>query len=115
VLLGAFASGAHLYGQSMLMDTFAWDYKLTGVRREGVLSAAFSFVEKACMALGPLIVGVLFSSMGFDKELAPTAEQAPSAVTAMYLGFIWIPVGMQVMSITLLCFYRLTEAELRDG
>jgi hypothetical protein len=35
--------------------------------------------------------------------------------TAMYLGFIWIPVGMQVMSITLLCFYRLTEAELRDG
>ena len=115
VLLGAFASGAHLYGQSMLMDTFAWDYKLTGVRREGVLSAAFSFVEKACMALGPLIIGVLFSSMGFDKDLAPTAEQAPSAVTAMYLGFIWIPVGMQVMSITLLCFYRLTEAELRDG
>jgi len=115
VLLGAFGAGAHLYGQSMLMDTFAWDYKLTGVRREGVLSAAFSFVEKSCMALGPLIIGVLFSSMGFDKDLAPTAEQAPSAVTAMYLGFIWIPVGMQVMSITLLCFYRLTEAELRDG
>jgi len=113
VLLGAFASGAHLYGQSMLMDTFAWDYKLTGVRREGVLSAAFSFVEKACMALGPLIIGVLFSSMGFDKELAPTAEQSPSAVTAMYLGFIWIPVGMQVMSITLLCFYRLTERDLQ--
>jgi GPH family glycoside/pentoside/hexuronide:cation symporter len=113
VLLGAFASGAHLYGQSMLMDTFAWDYKLTGVRREGVLSAAFSFVEKACMALGPLIIGVLFSSMGFDKGLAPTAEQSPSAVTAMYLGFIWIPVGMQVMSITLLCFYRLTERDLQ--
>ena len=57
LLIGAFAAGAHLYGQSMLMDTFAWDYKLTGVRREGVLSAAFSFVEKACLALGPLIVG----------------------------------------------------------
>lgn len=112
VLLGAFGAGAHLYGQSMLMDTFAWDYKLTGVRREGVLAAAFSFVEKACMALGPLIVGVLFSTMGFDKELEPTAEQSASAVTAMYLGFIWIPVGMQVMSVTLLKFYPLTEEQL---
>lgn len=112
VLLGAFAAGAHLYGQSMLVDTFAWDYKLTGVRREGLLSAAFSFVEKACLAMGPLIVGVLFSAMGFDKDLPPTAEQPPSAVTAMYLGFIWIPVGMQVISITLLKFYRLTEEQL---
>jgi GPH family glycoside/pentoside/hexuronide:cation symporter len=116
ILLGMFGAGAHLYGQSMLIDTFAWDYKLTGVRREGVLSAAFSFVEKACMAMGPLIVGVLFSAMGFDKELAPTAEQSPSAVTAMYLGFVWIPVGMQVMSVTLLAFYRLTDADLSaDG
>jgi len=112
LLLGMFAAGAHLYGQSMLMDTFAWDYKLTGVRREGVLSAAFSFVEKACMALGPLIIGALFSSMGFDKDLPPTAEQSPSAVLAMYLGFVFIPVGMQVISITLLMFYRLTEKDL---
>ena len=112
VLLGMFGAGAHLYGQSMLMDTFAWDYRLTGVRREGVLAASFSFVEKACMALGPLIIGVLFSSMGFDKNLPATAEQSASAVQAMYLGFIWIPVGMQIISITLLRFYRLTEAEL---
>lgn len=113
LLIGVFAAGAHLYGQSMLMDTFAWDYKLTGVRREGVLSAAFSFVEKACLALGPLIVGVLFSSMGFDKDLPPMAEQSPSAVTAMYLGFVFIPVGMQAISVVLLLFYRLTEKELQ--
>ena len=112
LLLGMFAAGAHLYGQSMLVDTFAWDYKLTGVRREGVLSAAFSFVEKACLALGPLIVGALFSALGFDKNLAPTAQQSDSAVFAMYLGFIWIPVGMQVVSLTLLAFYRLDEKKL---
>jgi GPH family glycoside/pentoside/hexuronide:cation symporter len=114
-LIGAFAAGAHLYGQSMLMDTFAWDYKLTGVRREGMLAAAFSFVEKACLALGPLIVGALFSAMGFDKDLPATAEQSPSAVTAMYLGFVWIPVGMQAISIALLKFYRLTEEQLSAG
>ena len=112
VLLGMFAAGAHLYGQSMLIDTFAWDYKLNGVRREGVLSATFSFVEKACLALGPPIIGALFSTMGFDKNLEPTAPQSDSAVLAMYLGFIWIPVAMQVICLTLLAFYRLDEKQL---
>ncbi|MGI9308389.1 MAG: MFS transporter [Gammaproteobacteria bacterium] len=112
LVIGMFGAGAHLYGQSMLVDTFAWDYKLTGVRREGVLSAAFSFVEKASLALGPLIVGALFSSMGFDKSLEPTADQSDSAVLAMYLGFIWIPVGCQFVSISLLSMYKLTEDDL---
>ena len=52
-LLGVFGAGAHLYGQSMLIDTFALDHQITGQRREGVLAASFSFVEKACSALAP--------------------------------------------------------------
>ena len=112
VLIGMFGAGAHLYGQSMLVDTFAWDYKLSGVRREGVLSASFSFVEKASLALGPLIIGALLSAMGFDKNLDPSADQSPSAINAMYLGFIWIPIACQFVSISLLKFYRLEEADL---
>jgi GPH family glycoside/pentoside/hexuronide:cation symporter len=111
-LIGVFGAGAHLYGQSMLVDTFAWDYKLTGIRREGVLAASFSFVEKACMAIGPLIVGVLLSSMGFDKNLAPSADQSASAVQAMHLGFIWVPILCQIVSITLLKYYTLDEKDL---
>ncbi|TDJ47207.1 MAG: hypothetical protein E2O52_03430 [Gammaproteobacteria bacterium] len=49
-----------------------------------------------------LIIGVLLSSMGFDKTLAPTADQSASAVRAMYLGFIWIPVGCQLTAVVLL-------------
>jgi GPH family glycoside/pentoside/hexuronide:cation symporter len=111
-VIGVFGAGAHLYGQSMLVDTFAWDYKLTGVRREGVLAASFSFVEKACMAVGPLIVGILLSSMGFDKNLSPSADQSASAVQAMYLGFIWVPILCQIVSITLSKFYTLDEKDL---
>lgn len=114
VLLGAFGAGAHLYGQSMLIDTFALDYQLTGQRREGVLAAAFSFVEKGCMALAPFIVGFLLSTLGFDKELDPTADQSASAVMAIYIGFIGIPVMCQVVTITLLKFYHLTEADLQS-
>jgi len=112
VLLGIFGAGAHLYGQSMLIDTFALDYKLTGRRREGVLAAAFSFVEKACMALAPFIVGFLLSTLGFNKELDPAADQSESAVFAIQLGFIWIPALCQLISVYLLQFYNLTEADL---
>ena len=112
VLLGAFGAGAHLYGQSMLIDTFALDHQLTGQRREGVLAASFSFVEKACMALAPFIVGVLLSTLGFDKELDPTADQSASAVFAIQLGFIWIPVACQAVCIFLLKFYQLDERDL---
>ena len=115
LLLGAFGAGAHLYGQSMLIDTFALDFKLTGQRREGVLAAAFSFVEKGCMAVAPFIVGFLLSTLGFDKELDPTADQSASAVTAIYIGFVGIPVLCQIASLTLLKFYHLTERDLVDA
>ena len=112
MLLGAFGAGAHLYGQSMLIDTFALDYQLTGQRREGILAASFSFVEKLCMALAPFIVGFLLSTLGFDKNLDATADQSSSAVLAIYLGFIGIPVLCQIASIILLKFYHLTEQDL---
>ena len=109
---GAFAAGSFLYGHSMLVDTFAWDFKLTGVRREGMLSAGFRFGEKASLALGPLIIGTLLSAMGFDKTLPPDADQSPSAVQAMYLGFVGIPVACQLLSAGLLYFYHLDESDL---
>lgn len=112
VLLGMFGAGAHLYGQSMLIDTFALDHQLTGQRREGVLSASFSFVEKACMAVGPFLVGALLSTLGFDRELATKADQSASAVLAIQIGYIGVPVFCNVVSIVLLKFYRLTEADL---
>ncbi|MDP7092948.1 MAG: MFS transporter, partial [Gammaproteobacteria bacterium] len=115
VLLGMFGAGAHLYGQSMLIDTFALDHQLTGHRREGVLSASFSFVEKACMALGPFIVGTLLSLLGFDRELATKADQSASAVLAIQIGYIGIPVFCNLVSISLLKFYHLTEADLSSA
>ena len=112
VVLGMFGAGAHLYGQSMLIDTFALDYQKTGHRREGVLAAAFSFVEKACMALAPFIVGFLLSTLGFNKDLDPEADQSDSAIFAIQLGFIWIPVLCQFVAVFLLKFYHLTVADL---
>ncbi len=115
IVLGIFAAGSFLYGHSMLMDTFAWDYQRTGVRREAVLSAAFSFVEKSALALGPLVIGALLSSMGFDKNLPTEAPQADSAVLAMYIGFIWVPVLCQLLAAGLLYWYRLSPEDLQPA
>jgi GPH family glycoside/pentoside/hexuronide:cation symporter len=98
----------------MLVDTYAWDFQLTGLRREGFLASAISFVEKFSLAVGPLIIGALLSAMGFDKDLPTTAEQSPGARQAMVLGFVWIPLACQVISMVLLRWYRLRREDLAD-
>jgi Na+/melibiose symporter-like transporter len=110
-VLGALNAGLFLHSNSMLVDTFAYDHRLSGQRREGLLSAAFAFVEKISLAFGPLVIGALLSGMGFDKNLPTTADQAPSAVTAMWIGFLWIPVASQLGALVLMQFYGLREAD----
>lgn len=114
-VLGALNAGLFLHSNSMLADTFAYDHRLSGQRREGLLSAAFAFVEKISLAFGPLVVGALLSAMGFDKGLAPTADQPASAVQAMWVGFLWIPVGAQLAALGLMRFYRLGAEDFGAG
>jgi glycoside/pentoside/hexuronide:cation symporter, GPH family len=113
--LGAFNAGLFLYGYSMLVDTYAWDYRQTGLRREGFLASAISFVEKFSLAVGPLVIGALLSAMGFDKNLPPTADQSPGAVQAMVLGFVWVPFVAQLVAMLLLRRYRLRREDLEPG
>ena len=46
------------------------------------------------------------------NNLAPFEDQTPSAVRAMYIGFIWIPVACQSTAAVLLRFYRLKKSDL---
>ena len=62
---GLFVGGLSLMGQSLLPDTIAVDYARTGYRREGLFAGAYSFVEKASFAVGPILVGLIFQIMGF--------------------------------------------------
>jgi len=64
-LIGCTAGGALLMGQSLLPDTMEYDYRRTGMRREGAFSGAYSMVEKAGFAVGPLIIGLLLSNAGY--------------------------------------------------
>ena len=42
-------------GQSLLPDTMEYDYRRSGLRREGAFAGAYSLVEKAGFAIGAVL------------------------------------------------------------
>lgn len=107
---GIFTGGVLLMGQSILPDAIAWDCERSGVRREGVYAGAYSFVEKASMALGPLLIGLILSSVGFDPQAARAGvEQGAVAVQGVYLGAAVLPALLYGLSAIPLAFYSLRE------
>ena len=113
-MLGAFAGGSLLMGQSMLPDTMEYDYRRSGVRREGAYSGVYSLVEKAGFAFGPLIVGLLLTSAGYNIVAGSKtpAVLSSEAVRAVYWGVSLVPAFATIVCIVLLRYYTLTEAAL---
>ncbi len=116
VLLGAFAGGSLLMGQSMLPDTMEFDYRRSGLRREGAYSGIYSMVEKAGFAFGPLLVGGMLSAAGYDPAAASAqgGELSPNAMLAVYAGVAVIPAVATALCALVLRGYTLTEDELKS-
>jgi GPH family glycoside/pentoside/hexuronide:cation symporter len=114
-VLGVFAAGSLLMGQSMLPDTMEYDYRRSGLRREGAYSGIYSLVEKAGFAFGPLIVGTLLTATGYVG--APVGGAAvvltPDSILAVYCGVAVIPAIATALCVVVLRNYTLTEASLK--
>ena len=112
---GFFTGGILLMGQSILPDAIDHDCRRTGVRREGLYAGAYSFVEKASTALGPLLVGLILAAAGFDpKAAAAGIAQGADAITGVYLGAAVLPALLYALSVVPLWYYRL-DADAREG
>ncbi len=92
----------------MWLDAIDHDQERTGLRREGMYTSVYVFVERLGYSLGPLVLGFLLSAMGFDKSL-PLESQPDSAALAVYIGLVWIPAAVYAIGFVLLMFYRLPE------
>lgn len=115
-LSGLFSGTILLMGQSMIPDAIDWDCRRSGVRREGVYAGAYSFVEKASMALGPLLVGLILAHYGFDpKAAAAGVAQGEQAIGAVYLGAAVLPALCYALSVIPLLLYDLDERTLAAG
>lgn len=112
-VIGFGAAGNVIMAMSMLTDIISLDAKHTGVRREGVFTAFYSFTEKFTYAFGPLIVGVALSAAGFDKNLPPEVMQTPQIRQALLLGICYIPGILGIVSVFLLAGYKLREEDLK--
>lgn len=113
-VIGIAASGNVIMAMSMLTDIINYDSKKHGIRREGIFTAFYSFVEKFTFAFGPLVVGIALSVAGFDKTLPADAMQSPQVRRAILLGMAYIPAVMGLLSIWLLSGYKLTETDLKS-
>jgi len=116
VLLGAIAGAVLLFGQSLLPDTMEWDYRRTGLRREGVLSAVYTMIEKLSYAVGAAITGIVLGQSGYIKGMgAAVVIQPQSAITAIYWLASILPMVCLLASCVVLKFYDLSEDKLIEA
>jgi GPH family glycoside/pentoside/hexuronide:cation symporter len=112
--LGVAAGAVLLFGQSLLPDTMEWDYRRTGLRREGMLSAVYTIAEKLAYALGAGITGILLGASGYVKATAGAAVVQPaSAISAIYFLASIGPMILLVLSCVALIFYDLSEEDFK--
>ncbi|OYU13975.1 MAG: hypothetical protein CFE37_13405 [Alphaproteobacteria bacterium PA4] len=104
---GIFSGGLLLMGQSLLPDAIDADCQRSGVRREGVYAGAYSFVEKASMALGPLLIGLILQYFHFQPSLGKSVPQPAEALTGIYIGVAVLPGLLYALSVIPLLLFRL--------
>jgi GPH family glycoside/pentoside/hexuronide:cation symporter len=110
--MGACGCGVLVCSQSMIVDTVDYDRRISGINREGVFSAVFSFIEKSTHAAGPLLVGLILTAFGFDQSIPRGTPQPESARDAILLGMAILPAACSLIMATGIWFYDLNEEKL---
>jgi GPH family glycoside/pentoside/hexuronide:cation symporter len=113
IVIGMSAGGAVLMGQSMLPDAMEYDYRRTGMRREGIFAGVYTTVEKLSGAFGIAIVGAILGYAGYVQSRGTAVAQPDSAVYAIYLIMGCLPAIISVLGMVGLLFYNLTEERLK--
>ncbi len=108
IFSGFFGSAILLYSQAMWLDTIDHDQRRTGLRREGLYTSVYVFVERLGYSIGPLLVGFILKAAGFDSELA-AEDQPASAATAIIFTVAVIPALAQACMLFFVWLYRLPE------
>lgn len=114
VISGAGSGALILMAISMLGDTMAFDRGLTGLQREGLLSAIIAVIEKTAFAAGVAVVGLALNAAHYIPTHGGQLVQQPdSAVRALYIGYAVTPALMFLANGLFMLFYDLDEAKLR--
>ncbi|MFK7954858.1 MAG: MFS transporter [Lysobacterales bacterium] len=113
-LTGVCIAGNVMLAMSMLTDTIEYDARITGMRREGIYAAMYSFVEKLAAALAPFIVGWVLTFAGYDKSLGADDLQTGDALFGIMFGKAYLPAIMIGLSMVVLLFFKLDKQTLHN-
>ncbi len=115
IAIGIAGGGTFLLTQAMLPDAIEYDYYRTGLRREGVFTGVFVFVEQAAGAVGVAIIGFVLASLGYVEATEGRVVQQPdSAIRGIYLCMSILPLVFQVIAILAISRYDLTAGKLLE-
>lgn len=112
MLLGVGFAGNVMFAMSMITDAIELDSICTGMNREGMYTAAFSFIEKSAGAMGPALVGAALSFAGFDSSAEVNVDNYEAVRQATLFGVAYIPAFFALVSVGILSFYKLDEKAL---
>ncbi|MBL6937052.1 MAG: MFS transporter [Alphaproteobacteria bacterium] len=95
---------------SMLADVVEDSARITGRRSEGLFFAANAFVQKAVSGAGPLVAGILLTTLVHFPEHANPATLDPAI--PRHLALVYFPVTFVLYAVALIClsFYRIDRA-----
>jgi GPH family glycoside/pentoside/hexuronide:cation symporter len=114
VIIGISGSGVILMGQSLLPDTMEYDYRRTGLRREGIFAALYTTVEKLSGAVGVAVVGAILGAYGYVQSRGVNVIQPASALWAIRFTMAFIPTIITVTGMVALLGYNLDEKKLAE-
>jgi len=110
MVVGAVLNGAWLLLSSMLSDVCEEDEYETGLRREGMYSAVFSFMEKAGFASAGVLTGLVLKLSGYLDGQMPS----DGVIWNMRMLFIAGQCAGLLLGLASLSFYPLTAARMRE-
>ena len=96
---------------SMIADICDLDELKTGLRREGMFGASYSWACKAGVSLTMILSGYMLKWSGFD---AAVDVQPEGVITTMRLLYMFVPMGFVGLAIVLLLFYPLSEKRILE-
>ncbi len=88
---------------SMLPDTVEYGQWKTGIRSESLIFGFVSFSQKAALALGAFVLGLLLEAVGYVANTDPSEATLNGLITIMTL----IPAGGIIATMVLIAFYPL--------
>lgn len=110
-ILGLGIQGCWLMVDSMVADTCDDDEVRTGLRREGMYSAAKGFSMKMALTITAVIAGYMLAFSGYEENVTPSTE-VMIAMKAIMISVQVVGLGLAVL---LFWFYPLTRDRAEEN